>query len=564
MIKIVSRTARWSPTLLLLVVLLDPGAAQAQGAKTQALGLVRDGMDAYSNLDLDASRAKLNEALLLAPQLDKSTLSRVYVSIGVLEIGGYTDNAQGQRNFMIALCLDNTIMVDPLLSTPEIDIVFTMAKQQANPGQCQGLLASISAPGGGGPVLPPGGGGGPTLSQCGSHSPATAQKAKHELPLYMELAPQLRGAVSRIVVKYTLDGGTYNELPMNPLGAGFGAQITCDEGQIRIYDPASVSYYLEGFDRMGNLVCAHGSAQMPIVVAMDPMAPVLQGLPGMAPPKECVPCPPWDLTCGLPGLGDPCDPMKGCKDELVCGDGGICEEEGGGGGAAGGVQKFYVNIGGGVGFGYMKMDMAFDKIEPGDTTDDARIEHVVDTPSGFAFGGIPLRLWLGYFVIEDLAVEIGARFDVKIDSFSEPVSCWEGAGKSMTEVEGATCTGEPDSKSEAKKSVALTEGGDPVERTEKRIAWLANARARYQIVNNGAFRFSAFGGLGFGYIKYRVAAGDDPYFPMPYGLDIELGVGITYYFTDNFGLAVDIPIDIIVINGFALNFDVIVGLSFGF
>jgi hypothetical protein len=557
---------------LLAVVLLAPAAASAQNQKTQALGLVRDGMDAYSNLDLDTAKAKLEEALALASYLDKSTLARVYVSYGVLEIGGYTDNAKGQRNFMIALCLDQTIMVDPLLSTPEIDIVFTMAKKQANPSQCQGLLGSIVMPGGPAPIPGPGPGPGPmpTAPACGTHSPPTAQKAKHELPVYIDLAPQLRPNVARLVLKYSMDGVTYMEMLMDPLGTGHAAQVTCDEGQIRIYDPASISYYIEGFDRMGNLVCSQGSAQSAHVVAMDPMAPPLPGLPGLAPPKECVPCPPWDQDCGLPGEGDPCDPMKGCKTDLVCGEAGICEPSDAAGAPAGGVQKFYVNIGGGVGFGYMKMDMEFDQISDEGDPEDAGINTVTDTPSGFAFGGIPVRLWLGFFVIEDLAIEVRGRFDVKIDSFSEPVSCWDGVNHNEDELDSATCTQEPvETVEDAKQAVALTDtldnDGVPVERKEMVWALLGNVGVRYQMVNTGPFRLSAFGGLGFGKIKYRVAApGGDPYFPSPWGLDIELGLGLAYYFTDNFGLVFDIPIDLIVINGLALNFDAILGLSFGF
>jgi hypothetical protein len=314
---------------------------------------------------------------------------------------------------------------------------------------------------------------------------------------------------------------------------------------------------------MGNLVCSHGNAQMPVIVAMDPMAPALPGLPGQQPPKECAPCPPWDTTCGLPGVGEPCDPMKGCAAGGVCGDSGYCEEEEDGAAPSGGVQTFYVSVGGGVGFGYMKHEMEFNKINSDD--DPPTIDNVSDTPAGFAWGGIPVRLWAGYFVIPDLAIEIRGRFDVKIDSFSEPVSCWEGGGE---DYEQSTCTGDPQTEEEAKQSVALTDdledGGVPVERKEMVWALLGNIGVRYQLVNTGPFRFALFGGVGFGRIKYRVAAGDEPYFPAPWGLDISVGLGIAYYFTDNFGIVFDIPIDVIVINGFALNFDAILGLSFGF
>jgi hypothetical protein len=63
MVKVLSRSVGLLCGLLLLLTLFSPGTASAQNANAQALGLVRDGMDAYSNLDLDAAKAKLDQAL---------------------------------------------------------------------------------------------------------------------------------------------------------------------------------------------------------------------------------------------------------------------------------------------------------------------------------------------------------------------------------------------------------------------------------------------------------------------------------------------------------------------
>ena len=95
-------------------------------------------------------------------------------------------------------------------------------------------------------------------------------------------------------------------------------------------------------------------------------------------------------------------------------------------------------------------------------------------------------------------------------------------------------------------------------------AWLINARVRYRLVHKGVFGFSLFGGIGYGHIQYRIAGDDTAYFPMPGMFDIELGPGLAFYFNQHFGIVVDVPIDIIVGDGFALNFDVTLGLSFGF
>jgi hypothetical protein len=560
--------------LVLAAAVAAPSPAAAQSGNTEALGLVRDAMDAYSNLDLDLSKAKLDKALTLATKLDKTTLARVYVSLGVLHIGGFADNAKGQQSFMIALCLDNSIMVDPMLSAPEIDMLFTMARNQVNPGQCQHTLSTIVMPAaapvpgpgpgpGPGPVVPPVAAG---LAPCGQHTPPVEQRQKYELPVYLELATQNYGRVNRLVFKYAFDGAqSYNELDMKPAGRGFGVQIDCDSGQIRIFDPSSITYYIEGYDRMGNLICGHGTAGAPLVVAMTPAANPLPALPGLNPPKECAPCAPWDTTCqqgGLPGLDEPCDPTTGCAEGLVCGDAGLCAG-GDGVASAGGPKTFYVNLGAGSGAGFMSVDMEFDKITSEGGT--SVIEHVEDSPSGFAWSGIPLRLAFGYYLIEHLALELTGRFDVKIDSFSQPVSCADAAADAGLDWDEVNCFGgTPADEEAATKAVALKDNGEAVKKKQNMVAWLANLRVKYDFIDDGGLRIAAFAGVGYGRVKYRIAAGDSAYFPMPGFIDIEVGAQLMYYFTPNFGLGLEVPIDILVADGFGLNFEGILALSFGF
>jgi opacity protein-like surface antigen len=570
--------ARLLLSAVLASALLVPALAAAQGPIAQARSLVKEAMDAYSSLDLETAQSKLDKALELASEIDEPTLARVYVSYGVLHIGGFTDNAKGQQSFMIALCLDDSIMVDPLLSTPEIDMLFTMAKNQVNPSQCQQTLSTIVTPQGGGGTGPgPGPGPGPRpsaqqLPQCGSHQAPVEQRKKYELPVYLDLATQMHGRVNQLVLKYAFDGGTnYSQIPFQRAGRGFGAQISCDEGQIRIFDPSSIEYFIEGYDRMGNLVCRHGAPEAPLSVAMSPDAPVLPGIPGMAPPKECAPCAPWDTQClqgSLPGLDEPCDPATGCAEGLICGDAGLCvSDAGGGAGEQVGPEHFYFNLGIGTGAGYMTSEMEFDKVASGENSSEeyATIEHVEDNPSGMAWSGLPLRAAAGYYIIPRLAIEVTGRLDLKFDSFTEPLSCWDANGQDMDEVMSHTCTGDPTTEEDAKKSVAQTSSGDAVERSEMLISWLVNLRARYDVVSQGGLRVGLFGGVGYGNIKYRIAAEDSAYFPRPGFIDIELGANLLYYFVDNYGMGLEIPIDLMVGDGFALNFEIILyPVSVGF
>jgi hypothetical protein len=138
-----------------------------------------------------------------------------------------------------------------------------------------------------------------------------------------------------------------------------------------------------------------------------------------------------------------------------------------------------------------------------------------------------------------------------------------------------SCTGtinenlsQEDAIEEGKQLVALTnpyaQGGVQIWEKEYQYAWIVNARARYRLVSAGAFAFSVFGGIGYGYIQYRIAGAGTSYFPMAGMVDIEVGPGISYFFTDHFGVNLEVPIDILVADGFALNLDLAVGLGFGF
>jgi hypothetical protein len=581
------RSLKGVPWLAIAVLFAAaPALGQAQGnteAKMKVSGLVKEAMDAYSNLDLAAATGSLEEALGYAPDLDKATLARLYIAYGTIRIGGQGDNAGGQRDFATALCLDAGVMIDPLMSTPDIDAVFTMAKQQATPANCPNVLATIVMPAGTSAGTPKGQAGDPGVPPCGAHTAANELKQRYELPLYMDLDPMMRARLAKLVVKYSFDGSPeYKEIPIAPAGPGFGAQITCDEGQIRLYDPAAIDYYIEGYDRLGNLICGHATAQAPFVVAMTPEAAPLPGVPGLPVPKECTPCPPWDQTCGQtgkPAEGAMCDPAVGCAEGLVCGEAGICEPDKSAGGGPRGPKRFYVNLTGGAGVGVMSQKISFTELaKEGDYN---IVQSYTKTPSGFAFSGVPLRLVIGVQIIEKLSVELTGRLDLTkmatMDKNNQ--SCWDAAGGDLDTANGLNCTpvdgmgpgtGVLFDDETAKKSVALTSvasGGKPVVKSTKHIAkaWLANVRARYNLVQKGGLRFSVFAGLGYGHMIYMVNSGaGGTYYPAPGFFNIEVGPGLAYYFTNNVGLSIEVPIDVLVGDGWAVNFDLALGLSFGF
>jgi hypothetical protein len=600
---------RWTKTVFMVVplaVVLVAVPAAAQDANMQARGLIRDGMNAYSNLDLETANALLEEALGLAAQMDEGTLARAYVSLGVLWVGGYTDNAKGQDNFKKALCLDSSVSVDPLLSSPEVDMMFNLSKSQATPAACPTILAGITTPGGGGEdgTMDFGGEGGggfgpvaPAIQSCGMHDPLIEQKQKYELPFYLDVAPNMRGQLSKLTVYYAFDSSPdFKAMPLPMRGSGYGAMLDCDRGQIRVYDPASISYYIEGTNAMGQVVCGFGTKEMPIDVMMMSDIEPLPSIAGLM-AKECAPCPPWDEECGkvgLPQLGEPCQPSPGCDEGMICSEEmGICEiADDADDGAPKGHKRFYVNVTAGVGFGYLSKDMTIRQVDYGDplsvppipipdpdTTDweGPKRGTIVDspqTPKGFAWGGIPLRLAVGFLVIPKLSIELSGRFDVYVTTTSKPKSCLEAAGGDLEFAmsdEGPLCDPEttsvwsPENEEEARLAVARDENGQDIMTKDYQYAWLINARVRYAVLQQGGVAVSIFGGLGYGHMQYRIEGADGtPYFPLPGAFDIELGAGFGYYFNDHIGLLVEVPIDFLVGDGFALNFDITVGFGVGF
>ena len=580
----------------------DSGSATgAQGdvanARAEVLALLKESMDAYGNLDLDAAKDSLETALGYAPEIDKSTLARVYVNYGVVWVGGYADNAKGQNHFIIAKCLDDTIQLDPLLSTPDIDMVFKMAQGQVNPDRCSAELSKIitvessaatpAAPKVA-PVVPP------LVPPCGTHNNPQAQKQKTELPVYLQPDPSLAARLARIVVKFALNGGTsFSELPMRVAGAGFGTQVSCDEGQIRVYDPAVITYYIEGYDAQGNLICGHASAQGPFTVNMDPLSPPLSGLPGMPPPKECVPCAPWDKTCGnsAGAAGATCYSDEECASGFVCDQTGLCTKKDEKPKEPVGPSKFYSNLTVGTGFGIMSDNIKYSEVDGSKgSQSDYEIVNQKVIMSGAAWSGLPLRLAFGYNIKPNWAVEVSGRLDMASlwTAFSNPQNCYDAAGGDMSVINGqnvndtskANCStfeGAPQEQfywdeGDAKKSVAFTSDNHVVNKDsfETKNAWLINVRARYRFLINGGLQMSLFGGLGYGHILYQRKIADidldtikDSISGTPGVFNIELGPSLTHYFNDHVGFVLEVPIDIMVGDGFGINFELAMGLSFG-
>lgn len=566
--------------------------------------LIASAMDAYSNLEMQQAKTLLEQALAMADSLDPQTLAKVHVSMGVVWIGGFSDNVNGQNSFTAALCFDPEAKVDPLFSTPDIEMVFASAQGVATDETCAGIVGEPE-----GPVS--------TISPCGSHVPLVEQKKSYELPFYMQVPESMQQQLHKVVLHYSFDTETtFRRTELPPLGAGYGKVLTCEEGGLREAQPETVTYYIEGLDRNGNVVCGHGEEAEPLEVYMTEEVPPIPPIVGLK-PKKC--CDPGDVEClrEVAGrdVGEACTMDSDCREGLTCSDSNfLCEVPTSGEDDKHkeeiiGPQRFYVNLTGGTGAGYMAQTVTIKKADFGDddgeNIPDPRSESgvipdypygdpnnsevgaiVVDDQKiqGMSWSGIPLRLALGFNVLPRLSIEATGRVDVFIVKNVAPMSCWEAAGGDLqsSALGGGECNldhwngeamyglSEEEIEQIAKYAVAqeTTSDGRNVTRTttSSQLAWLINARVRYKALVKGGFNLSLFGGMGYGHIQYRVpnTTGSDAYYPLPGMVNIELGLGFAYYFNRYIGLIFDVPIDFLVGDGFALNFDFNLGIGVGF
>ena len=596
-------------TVVTALGLMASPHVQALDKNEEALAMVSSAMDAYSNLEMDRAKDMLEGALDLGDELESSTRAKIHTSLGVVSISGFSDTPIGQTHFIQAACLDGEIKVDALYSTPEIDLVFSQAKEMATPEKCREL----------GIVLE---GAGPSTRPCGDFSPMERQRRSYEIPFYLEVSGDLRYKVASMVLHYSFDSGRYTDLDLAPRANGYGAKVECDLHEIRRADPREVTYYIEGFTADGELVCGQGDAEYPLTLEMADDAPPPSRIAGMK-PEACVRCEEGDAACqrklmerlrGNAKEGDSCTSDMNCKVDLMCDpEMFVCtsepiereeeEEEG----ALPGHKKFYVALTGGTGGGFVKKSIkikkaAFPEPNSGENYDPRKLIGVpydIDDASGeivtvnndakgFSWSGIPVRLAVGVHITPKLSVEVSGRMDMFLVSNSTPVNCWDAAGGNVDQLKvdagNGLCSFDFDGdysneqvEEMGKVAISMKKIGDEptdgtnrkrlaVLKTKYQFSWLVNARARYRFLNRGSFVGSVFGGVGYGHIQYRVKdkASGKFYFPMPGMVNIELGPGLAYYFSKNVGLVLDVPLDFIVGDGFAFNIDVNLGVSLGF
>jgi hypothetical protein len=370
---------RFRATFILALLLLSfGGGAQAQSTPEELAEANRAAMDSYNNLDIEGAKRQLEEAARNAERngIRGPALARTYANLGVVCVGGLSDNAAGLDAFVRALQNDPGVSPDPLVSTPDIQQVFMLAQRRAAGAGAQAPAPIPTAPGPTAPMPAAR----PTTTQVEgnlTHYPAMEQLTQTGVPVYVEVGEL---PVARAQVLYRSLGMAKPKTADMELtdDGGYGIVIPCAD----VFEP-KVEYFIVAFDEEGQQIGNAGTPQnpvsVPIVAQRTAPAPAL---PGQAPPAQCKggdECPPGMPGCssggaGNGGLGDTCSSNRDCGTGLVCDDdfcavGERDDDEFGSKKKKKGKQApFFFDIGFGLSGAFVGEDMKTDRPPPPELT----------------------------------------------------------------------------------------------------------------------------------------------------------------------------------------------------
>ncbi|MBN2343895.1 MAG: hypothetical protein JXX29_17305 [Deltaproteobacteria bacterium] len=426
-------------TSVMMVCLMGVFAQTATAQTNQdVLQKNKQAMDDYGNLEIDKALANLKEAeqICLNNNLAGSPLARTYVNMGMVEFGGNGDNALAMELFKKALCQDPSVMLDPLNSTPDMDILFKGAKSQVDSQGCPNKPTSPA--GGGEPTVDDLLGGGTTPTPAGPpstvtavsaaevvndvlrHTPVTQQARLIPIPFFVQTNPEIE--VASVVAFYrTVGERIFQQLPLVSKPSGWSAYIQCDV--LTTLDPVAIEYYIAVTDAAGQLLSTAGSEAQPFTIQIgEAVSAPPPSIPGEEPMPACQEeCPPWNPDCNnadCKQYADLCSEDEPCCAGMACVDAVCVEAEGGIGEGetlntkgANTKVRFYVN--GGIGFGFIPK-------ESYDSSDfpNMRSERGVTTDKpGLALSKLHLRVGAMFALTEKF--ELGLNFRGDLPMFAD-------------------------------------------------------------------------------------------------------------------------------------------------
>ncbi len=248
------RLAQVAASLLVLAAAV-PEAVAEQDLLKQAEKLNKTAMEDYDSLEFDSARQTLLSAIAKlrdAGQDDTPTAAKIYTNLGIVYIAGFKDKNRGLQQFVNALKIDGTIVLDPERATPELQEAFEAAQKQVPARK---------------PAKPPVADtdGGPAASnvQGLQHAAIDEAKAGVDVPVKAQLGSDV--AASRLFLFYRSPGQEeYVSVPMNVNAQGDWIGTIPGEAM----EGKSVQYYIEARDARGRPVIAAGTAASPYIISV--------------------------------------------------------------------------------------------------------------------------------------------------------------------------------------------------------------------------------------------------------------------------------------------------------
>jgi hypothetical protein len=246
------------------------GSARAAEPEDEALSRVvelnKKALTLYEALDMEGAAALLNQALELCKSagLDaRAAAARTHIHLGVVNVSGLKNHAQGLAEFREALAIDPKIKITKSLVNPEVQAAF--ADAQSATAAPTSAAKSLPFPTGQEPPVPaaPVEGGGNGIS----HPLVTAATQNRAIAIKAQVPPGL--GATKIALAYRAEASdeflVRDMIPIENEPGWFCAEIPVEACQGR-----QVAYYIEAQDADDRELAHNGTPELPHSIALAP------------------------------------------------------------------------------------------------------------------------------------------------------------------------------------------------------------------------------------------------------------------------------------------------------
>ncbi len=233
-----------------------PTGAQSSQCLQQVMDLNKKAMENYAALELDAAKVSIDQAVALCQNaqcaVPAAWQAKTFMNLGIILVGGFQDTTGGLNAFVAALQWNPGLQLDVMYSSPDIQMVFNLAKKQVGTAPTPTPTPTPT------PVPMPTPTPTPTPTpyptptptpapayemKMTRHTPVTEQLYGFPIPIYVEVNPAISASVGKVWLFYRVPGeANFQKKEMTRLSGmeAFGAKIECDF----IINPPSYEYYI--------------------------------------------------------------------------------------------------------------------------------------------------------------------------------------------------------------------------------------------------------------------------------------------------------------------------------